>query len=236
MRLEEYFSDALLVELSKQIIRSGTYFPAEEFSEKIQRATNPAVPNNLIDKVLGELVSHGFAAEISDEVGGRFIKLHYAPINKFVSDQIAAADNFLFRYSQVGAPLLERVVAKLQGDIEGEEHLPTTTDPLEEIPASDRVVRRSDNELTIEQIRGDIEQVRQALREDNELGADLGDEREIIDLELEIADLVVQRPRFRLKSLLNWLLPALSFLADKFASGAIGEVAKRLVSLLLGLV
>jgi hypothetical protein len=235
--LADYFFDALLVELNKQIIRSGMFFPYDEFGEKIKYATKPAIPDSLIDTIVTRLVEEEFTTQVSDEIGGDFLKLHYQTVTKYVSDQIASADGFIFRYSQVGSPLLERVFEQLAGNASGtDESFPTTTDPLEEVPASDRIVRRGDNLPIIEAIMSDIHQVRQALREDNELGANLGDEREIIDLEFEIADEVLQKPRFRLKSLLNWLLPALSFLAEKFASGAIGETAKRLVSLLLSLI
>ena len=237
MQLEEYFTDALLVELSKQIIRSSTYFSTEEFGERIAAATDPRIPDTILDNVLSELVEQGFTSEIQDDVGGSFTKLNYTAVNKFVSQQLADPSNFIFRYSQVGQPLLARIVERL-GNVEIQEgsDIPTTTDPFESVPASDRIVRRSDNEPLVLEIRNDIEEIRKALREDNEIGADLGDEREIVDLELEIADTVLQRPRFRLKSLLNWLLPALSFLAEKFASGAIGEAAKQLVDLLLKLI
>lgn len=236
-RPQDYFFEALLVELSKQIIRSNIYFPTDEFKDKIAQATKPPIPDSLIDAVFLMLVRAEFATEIEDDVAGSFTKLHYAPIAQIVAQRISEKEGFIFRYSEVGPPLLERVASKLFEDLpETSEQLPTTTDPLEEVPASDRVVTRSDNQTKIVEIETDIAEVRRTLREDNEIGADLGDDREIIDLELEVADEVLKRPRFRLKSLLNWLLPALSFLAEKFAGGAIGEAAKRLVSLLLSLI
>jgi hypothetical protein len=237
MQLDDYFKDALLVELSKQIIKSGTYFPADAFKERLAKATNPPIPDDILGLVVEQLVKNEFASEIVDEIGGSFVRLNYAPVNKFVSAQIAAGNNFVFRYSHVGQPLLASVVERMVGKPDGHEaDLPTTIDLFESIPASDRIVRRNDNQEAIEEIKEVIADVRRIVHEDNEVGSDLGDDREIIDLELEIAGDVIQRPRFRLKSLLNWLLPALSFLAEKFATGAVGEAAKRLVTLLISLV
>ncbi len=109
-----------------------------------------------------------------------------------------------------------------------------SSDPLQ-IPASDRIVSRNDNQDEYEQIENVIEEIRDLVRTDNEIGSALADGRELISSELEIANEVTKRGKFRVSSLLGWLSPALRFLADKFAGGAIGEAAKRLLDLLIGL-
>lgn len=231
-----YFAQALLVELDKQIIQSTKYFPASEFLERIRSATRPAIPEHLVGIVIGYLEDHAAISVIKDDVVGDFIKLEYWDVHNIVAQGKADKAGFIYRYSQVGSLLLERILEKLEGD--APEHagaIPTTADPFEEVPASDRIVSRNDNLEAIGEIKSDISELRRIIKEDNEVGAEIGDAREIVDFELEVADSVLERPRFRLKSLLNWLLPALSFLADKFAGGAIAELAKRLVTALLGL-
>lgn len=105
-------------------------------------------------------------------------------------------------------------------------------DPL--IPASDRIVLKSDNQSEIDEIKVELANLKSLIGEsrDNEVGSELGDDREIICNELEVADQVIDKPRFRLASLMGWLLPALRFLAKRFAGKGIDEVAMRLLALL----
>lgn len=100
------------------------------------------------------------------------------------------------------------------------------------VPAADRIVSRRDNYETIGEIDRSLEEIATALSSDNEVGAEVGDERDVLSLEVEVARTVITKPNFRLSSLMGWLMPALRFLAEKFASGAIGEAAKHLMILL----
>ena len=104
------------------------------------------------------------------------------------------------------------------------------------IPASDRLVSRSDNLKPINLIKSGLEELSTLVQStDNEVGDKIGDQREVIAEEISFAKRAVASPRFRLESLIGWLKPVLTYLADKFAGGAIADVAKRLLELLLTL-
>jgi hypothetical protein len=104
-----------------------------------------------------------------------------------------------------------------------------------QVPASDRLVTRSDNRLEIEVLEADVRGLVEELESNNEAAVDLGDEKDVIVGELKAAESLVSQPVFRLTRLATLILPGLKFLADKFASGAIGELAKRLIAAILGL-
>lgn len=238
MLLEDYFTDALLVELNKQIIRSNSYYSEISFKDALKGSVKPPVPNEIIDNVLANLVKSNFVTIVEDDVGGNFCQLEYKSLNRHVIDSVASGEGFLFRYSKVGRPLLESIIDRLYNPEplkSQEDYFPESTDPLEDIEASDRVVSRSDNLPAIKNIDELINDAKIEINTSNEVGEVLGNEREIISLEFDIAQEVISKPRFRLKSLLNWLLPALKYLSDKFSGSALAEIAKRLVDLLLDL-
>jgi hypothetical protein len=108
-------------------------------------------------------------------------------------------------------------------------------DIVYDIPASDRIVRIGDNQSTIDLLSADLRAISEEIRESNEASVELGEEKEIISSEIIAAETLISQPSFRVSRLYGLILPALRFLADKFASGAIGEMAKRIILLLLGM-
>jgi hypothetical protein len=102
-------------------------------------------------------------------------------------------------------------------------------------PASDRFVSRTDNTDLFE-LEAEIGSLAGALQTSNEAGAILGSDREALIGELEAASLIASKTRVRLKALWSLLMPTLRFLSEKFASGAIGDAAKRLIELLLKII
>lgn len=103
------------------------------------------------------------------------------------------------------------------------------------IPASDRVVSISDNRREVELLTSDIKGLVDEISTSNEVGMELGDERDLLKGELIAAETLVSQPVFRLGKLHILVMPVLRFLADKFASGAIGEMAKRIIQLIIDL-
>lgn len=103
------------------------------------------------------------------------------------------------------------------------------------IPASDRIVTRSDNRAEIEVMESDFHGLVEELDSNNEVSIALGDEKDVINGELRTAETLISQPAFRLSKLSSLVLPALRYLAEKFASGAIGEMAKRLIAAIMGL-
>lgn len=105
----------------------------------------------------------------------------------------------------------------------------------DEIPASDRIVLRSDNRPTVELIEADLRGLVDEIETNNEAGAELGEERELVTGELKAAETLLSQPAFRFARLSTLVLPVLRFLVEKFATGAIGEMAKRLIAAIFGL-
>ena len=137
----------------------------------------------------------------------------------YVEEQLEIDQTIINEYSKFGDHWLERQTLGI-GDI----------------PASNRIVTRSDNQKEMEEIDNEVSLIQQELNENNEVGDDLGEDKSLIKVELEAAQVITKHNRFRVSSILNLILPALRYLADKFGSAAIGESAKRLIALLLGLI
>ncbi|WP_174286477.1 hypothetical protein [Sphingomonas bacterium] len=104
-----------------------------------------------------------------------------------------------------------------------------------DVPASDRIVRIDDNRPAIDLLSADLRSMAEEIRESNEISEELGDEKDVISGEIAAAETLLSRSAFRLNSLYILIMPALRFLAEKFASNAVGEMAKRIISHLFGL-
>lgn len=117
----------------------------------------------------------------------------------------------------------------------GDDWLQNQTLPIDGVPASNRIVNRGHNSHEISVIESQLDEISEALRSNNELSDSLGEEKDLIQSEIEASKILVKSPNFRLGRLISLLMPALKFLAEKFASGAVGETAKLLITLLLGL-
>ena len=213
------------------------------FSNFVERYYGWQVDEATGDRIVAQLDNWGLVSIIDDDYAGRLLRLYGATTNDALDILSDSGHQELVAKARVGGKdWFIRVFnnQKFWDDL-NRDPMPSkgSSVSLEDdddiVPASDRIVSKSDNADAISAIRTDVSAVQTILHQDNEVGDELGDDREIIELELEIADQILQKPRFRLRSLLNWLLPALKFLADKFAGGAIAEIAKRLIAALLGL-
>jgi hypothetical protein len=100
-------------------------------------------------------------------------------------------------------------------------------------PSADRILTRLDDLARIQRIEGAISEIGKELRENNEVAAALGEDRDILAGEVAAAEVIVSRERFRRYRLIALLVPTLRYLADKFIGSAVGEAAKRLIKLLL---
>jgi hypothetical protein len=137
---------------------------------------------------------------------------------KFVESQLAQDGSSIKLYSELG-----------------DDWLSMQSIGAEAVPASDRVITRKDNLPAVEEIETQFGSIQSSLAADNEVGNALGDEREMLIGELAAAETLTKSKKFRLSKLLSLILPALKFLSEKFSGAAIGEAAKKLVNLLLGL-
>jgi hypothetical protein len=117
----------------------------------------------------------------------------------------------------------------------GDEWLAKQTLSQNGIPASDRIVSRSDNQVALNEVNGWLDNIIEILKTDNVIGDVLGVDRDLILSEANASKEMLKSSRFRLARLVQLLLPALKFLSEKFSGAAIGEAAKHLISLIVAL-
>lgn len=142
-------------------------------------------------------------------------------------------------YAELGDQWARRAIDGLRTKAsEGEiaEQLVESVDLPSEFPASDRVVTRKDNSAEFEQVQTELTTLIELVEsKDNETGDKLGDQREVLKQEFEVAAEALERGFFRVSSLLGWLSKALKFVIEKFSGSIVGEAAKKLFELLVGL-
>jgi hypothetical protein len=97
------------------------------------------------------------------------------------------------------------------------------------IPASDRIVSRGDNSEAFAKLEANLQTLSEEVQKSNSIEEELGEPKEVVLGEIAASKVMIREGRFRLKRLIALLLPVLSKLADKFASGAIGQLAKQLM-------
>ncbi len=138
-------------------------------------------------------------------------------------------------YSHVEKSILEETSPISFYAMDGDIWLSDRTLSNAVIPASDRVVSRKDNQAGIEAISTAMDEIVEALDRDNQIGAELGDDRQLLLHELAASKELIGGDRFYLRRLFNLISPALKFLSEKFSGAAIGEAAKHLFNLILAL-
>lgn len=137
---------------------------------------------------------------------------------KLIEDALIDKDSFVHQYATLGDSWLQKQRLVPSG-----------------VPASNRVVSKSDNRDAFDAISADLETIEAEIASDNQVGAQLGDDRELIIGEISAAKELVKQPRFHLSRIAELILPALKYLSEKFSGAAIGETAKHLIKLLLEL-
>jgi hypothetical protein len=103
-------------------------------------------------------------------------------------------------------------------------------EPVEGVPASDRVVTLSDNQhATFEEALDDLSS---ELEKSNEVGDVLGDSRPRIQAEISAGRRLILPKFVRLDAIVAVLVTPLRYLVEKFSGAAVGEIAKKLLDLL----
>lgn len=100
-------------------------------------------------------------------------------------------------------------------------------------PSADRIISRIAELETVTEIESGLIEIAAEIRENNELAVQLGDDRDLISAEIEAGQSLTKQDSFRLRSLMGLLMPGLRFLASHFAGDGVGELAKRLIQLLI---
>ena len=105
----------------------------------------------------------------------------------------------------------------------------------EPAPDADHILSRLHEPAKHESINEGIVQLRAEIEKSNSFDAELGGNGDLVQSEIEAASTLMSASRVRVSKLKALLIPALRALAKTFANQSIGELAKRLLALLLGL-
>lgn len=217
----------------------------EEFAQIVEDRYKWKIAPDTIDKIIRQLRSWGFVTVIDDKYAGEMLRLYRARTDEALEELHEGELKPLLANASTGGVQWFVKVFNNQNfwqDLHNDP-LPVDDDQAQvqdaandsDIPASDRIVTRADNRPTVELIEADVRGLNDEISSSNEAGDALGEERELIIGELKAAETILEQPVFRFARLFALVMPALRFLAEKFASGAIGEMAKRLINAILGL-
>jgi DNA-binding PadR family transcriptional regulator len=102
-------------------------------------------------------------------------------------------------------------------------------------PSADRILSRIDDENEHKELEKGFKELREAISKNNLVASELGDVRDIIEVEVNVAQELTAKERFRVSRLAAFIIPTLRFLSEKFFGEAVGELAKRLIDLLMRL-
>ncbi len=240
----EYFAIAAMLALRSSNQAMPRTRP--DFQSLIELRYGHAFSTDYLDKIIRQLSAWGIISVTDDRYAGETLSLYSAKTPE-AFDRVASFGHgdIIAKGTSGGADWFSRVFSNSEfwSDLEADELPEVPANVLSEagesgseaVPASDRLVRRNDNRVEIEVLEADIRSIVDELEASNEIGAELGDEKEVISGELKAAETLIAQPAFRLSKLSNLVIPVLQYLAEKFASGAIGELAKRLIAAILGL-
>lgn len=239
-KIEDYAKTLFYRALSPTVTIPEVFFRRHELLVHLQFWVKKAVEEyeaedtidslKLADEIFEELQAGKAIRSIGDEIAGVYYK--YFPASGAVIRKVfLEKDKVHARANSIGVRFFPDVFDAYLGRSDRNFVVPSTL----VVPAADRIVSRKDNEQAFQEIELEIDALREVIHKDNSVGAEIGDEREIIEADLSAGEMVSKMSRFRLSSLLSLLLPSLRYLSDKFAGAAVGETAKRLIHLLLGL-
>lgn len=97
------------------------------------------------------------------------------------------------------------------------------------------IVAKENNLETISCLSECLDEISDKLRE-NSVSKELGEQKGVINSDIDAAKSMLKQDRFRLSSLKSLLQPTLAFIADKFAGGVLAEIAKKAMNFLIGLI
>lgn len=132
----------------------------------------------------------------------------------------------LFALTEHGIRQAETLISK--AGISVEEYEPA--------PSADVILTRLENPDEFKSLAEGFQSLRQEIASSNSAAEVLEDDKDVFLTELDAASTMVGSDRVRVSRLNALILPPLRYLAAKFRDQAIGEAAKRLIQLLIGLI
>jgi hypothetical protein len=217
----------------------------DDLKNAIEEKFSASIDGNRLFYLAKVLQAYGFISIVSDEYAGDYITplsgwgVSYR-LNKIKEQN---SSHGIIYALDGGDILITRAFQnpKFWADLDAqtEQNIDEVTqvelEATDEAPASDRIVHRDKSRVEIEVIEADIRGLVEEIESNNEVSIELGNDKELLTGELKTAETLIGQPVFRLSTMSNLAMPVLRYLADKFASGAIGELAKRLIAALIGL-
>ena len=152
-------------------------------------------------------------------------------IDSLVSDgdlEVGSSDGLMrdvFALTESGIGAAESIIEERGVSIED----------YEAAPSADVILSRLEQPTVHAELNANLGHLRDELLTSNSAADILGDDRDLITEEIQVASELAAKDRFRVSRLKAFILPTLRFLADKFAGQALGELAKRMVHMLIGL-
>lgn len=105
----------------------------------------------------------------------------------------------------------------------------------EPAPESDLILSRIHNPEIHRQVTEGLAELKTAIKLSNSFDREMDGNGDLVEIEFNAASTLLTAERVRVSRLKNLIVPSLKYLAKKFADQTIGELAKRLITLLLGL-
>lgn len=101
------------------------------------------------------------------------------------------------------------------------------------VPATDRIVKTSDNQARVSELEQVLDEIKSKVDFDNEVGAALGNLREIASEEIASLQSDLKKPAFRPSSLLDKARNTLEWLGKKVADTSVAELVKSAIKLFM---
>jgi DNA-binding PadR family transcriptional regulator len=131
----------------------------------------------------------------------------------------------LFALTDQGIRAAEDVLEKKGSSIED----------YEPAPESDLILSRIHNPEAFLEITKGLDDLKTEIQRSNSFANEASDAAELVEAEISAAGTLMGADTVRISRLKSLIVPTLKYLAKKFADQSIGELAKRLISLILGL-
>ena len=100
-------------------------------------------------------------------------------------------------------------------------------------PEADLILSRIDSAREFGAIADGFRELKAEIDKSNSFDNELDGQGDVVQSEIEAATVLVSADRVRIFRLKALILPALRYLAKKFADQSIGDIAKRLIALLI---
>lgn len=137
--------------------------------------------------------------------------------SRLVEIELRDADSLLSKYRDHGLDGLEDQLIVARG-----------------IPASDRIVLRSDNQSVADEAVSALTAVREELQSrSNEIGETLGDDRDLAIEEVQQLETMASRPRVRVEPLVSLARKTLGWIVEKAGLASVSDLAKKALALLI---